>query len=280
MTSTRNQEYNRKDLSSLANPEWCKTIHMHLDWTLDFDRQILSGLCKHKIQIVNAAGIETVDFDSFDLVIEEVEVQGERTSYCHMSPVDPFLGTKISVSIPNDLRVEGSVFEVCFRYRTTKKATAIQWLKPEHTHGGQYPYVFTQSQAIHARSLFPCQDSPGVKFPYSAKVKAPQWCTVLMSALEDDTVATVSRKETGTFYFVQPAPVSAYLIALAAGDLDFRDISRRVRIWAEPCIVDEAAEEFSQTEEMLQAAESLVGPYLWTRYDVLIMPHSFPYGKD
>jgi leukotriene-A4 hydrolase len=43
-------------------------------------------------------------------------------------------------------------------------------------------------------------------------------------------------------------------------------------------VVDAAAFDFSETEEFLQAAEALTCPYAWTRYDVLCMPPSFPYG--
>jgi len=269
--------YNRRDLATQANPEACVTARVHLDWTLDFDRRIVAGSCVHTMRVV-VGGTETADFDSSELVVEGVEVNGARTPYCRLAPPDPVLGSKISVTIPEALRAAGSEFDVAFRYRTSKKAAAVHWLRPEHTAGGQRPFVFTQSQAILARSLFPCQDSPGVKFPYTAAVSVPQWCTALMSALEDEDVPAAARRP-GRFHFRQPVPVPAYLVALAAGELDFRDVSRRVRIWGEPGAVEAAAEEFGQVEDLLQAAEVLLAcPYRWTRFDVLCMPPSFPYG--
>ena len=123
------------------------------------------------------------------------------------------------------------------------------WLDPAATKGGVHPYLFSQSQAIHARSLFPCMDSPGIKCTYSATVRVPAWCTVLMSALSSDEsknkeavavavgVAPTANGSNRVFCFTQPVPVSVYLIAIAAGELDSREISHRVRVWAEPSVV-------------------------------------------
>lgn len=49
-------------------------------------------------------------------------------------------------------------------------------------------------------------------------------------------------------------------------------------VWAEAAVVDEAAEEFSDTARMLQIAEDICGPYVWKAYDLLVMPPSFPFG--
>jgi len=129
-------------------------------------------------------------------------------------------------------------------------APAIQWLEPAATAGGQHPYVFTQSQAIHGRSLFPCQDSPGAKLTYSADVAAPKWCTVLMSALAQGTEAHSGGGggDAVVHKWKQPVATSTYLVALAAGQLESRDLSPRVRVWSEPSVVDRAAYDFSETE--------------------------------
>lgn len=120
----------------------------------------------------------------------------------------------------------------------------------------------------------PCQDSPGIKIPYSATVRAPTWCVVLMSALQDQTRTS----EPGVFHWNQPNPTPAYLVALAAGDLQSRELSPRVKVWAEPSVVESAAYEFADTEAFLTTAESLTCPYAWSRYDILCLPPSFPYG--
>jgi hypothetical protein len=75
-----------------------------------------------------------------------------------------------------------------------------------------------------------------------------------------------------------PQPIPSYLIALAVGDLAFAPISLRSGVWAERPVVAKAAREFADVEKMIRAAETLFGPYRWERYDVLVLPPSFPFG--
>lgn len=271
--------YNTVDWSSFSNPLEAVSTDIRLEWNLDFDNQTIAGAVEHSVKVL-VADAQFVSFDSSNLhIIDDVLINGEIGQYA-CADKHAALGTKISVIIPDSLRFIGSTFTIRFKYSVDNTATAVQWLPPSATKGGQYPYVFTQSQAIHARSLLPCMDTPGVKTTYSAIVTAPKWCTVLMSALADTTrVVSSSDGLVNTFYWTQPVPTPAYLIALAAGNLASRDISDRVRIWSEPEVVEAAAFEFSETEDFLQAAEVLTNcPYKWSRYDVLCLPPSFPYG--
>ena len=162
-------------------------------------------------------------------------------------------------------------------YTTTAECAALQWLSPELTVGKVHPYLFTQCQAIHARSLLPCQDTPFVKATYTASVTAPGTLTALMSALREgapEAVAAGGRK----FLFSQPVPIPSYLIALVVGNLSVVDIGPRTTVFSEPEVLTRAAEEFSETEAFVATAEALVGPYVWGRYDILMLPGSFPYG--
>ena len=113
-----------------------------------------------------------------------------------VDPKHEHLGTRISVPIPKGVKE----FDVKFDYSTSNEATAIQWAAPEATAGKKHPYVYTQCQAIHARSLLPCMDSPGVKATYSASVHAPEWCTVLMSAVKKG--GSKHAKDTVTMYVI------------------------------------------------------------------------------
>jgi len=186
-------------------------------------------------------------------------------------------GSALHIMLPSPV-AEGGQFDVCVAYSTSPDSTALQWLAPEQTAGRQKPFVFSQCQAIHARSMLPCIDAPGAKSTYSARVTAPAWATVLMSALEAPPQGPPAPTSKKVFGWNQPVPTSTYLIALAAGDLASREISKRCRVWSEPSMVEAAAFEFSQTEDFLQTAEKLAGPYRWTRYDLLCLPPSFPYG--
>jgi leukotriene-A4 hydrolase len=171
---------------------------------------------------------------------------------------------------------------VTIDYETTAASSALQWLSPEQTAGREYPYLFTQCQAIHARTLVPCQDEPSVKMTYSAVVNVPTWATCVMSAVsatENETATKNDDPTTTTTTWKQTVPISSYLLAMAVGQLEKRDLSERCAVWSEPTMVNFAAKEFEQTEECLCIAEELAGlPYVWGRYDILCLPPSFPYG--
>lgn len=191
--------------------------------------------------------------------------------------VEP-LGSALHVPLPAPVGA-GDRVSVTIEYATTADSAALQWLTPAQTAGGSHPYLFTQCQAIHARSLVPCQDTPHVKATYTAAVTVPAGLTAVMSALPGgDAPAASADGATVTFTFRQPVPMPSYLIALGVGNLARVDIGPRSCVWAEPEVVADAAWEFAETESFIAAAEALVGPYVWGRYDLLMLPPSFPYG--
>ena len=275
---TDGEIYSKVDHSTLSSLATAQTRHVHLRWTLDFDKRILSGTATHHILLLENSS--SVCFDSSLLAITDVKVEGTVAEFL-VADRHEVLGTKVTVILPENCRTKGKKIQVEFVYSTSPEASAIQFIEPSGTHGKRYPYVYTQCQAIHARSLLPCMDSPGIKSTYSAVVFAPSWCTVLMSALSSDLEkedAAGCPRGMRCFRFSQGIPTPAYLIALAAGELISREISHRVKIWAEPGVCEKAAFDFSQTEDFLRAAEELTCEYAWTRYDVLCLPPSFPYG--
>jgi leukotriene-A4 hydrolase len=271
-----NHLYNKKDPSSYSNPTEAISTSIDLAWDINFDTQTISGSVEHSVTVVTE-GASHVDFDSSKInLVGDVLVNNAPGTFT-AEPANKVLGTKISVDIPTELRKQGTTFTVKFNYFINTEASATQWLPASATKGQKHPYLFTQCQAIHARSLMPCQDSPGIKTQYTARITAPKWCTVLMSAIAESTTEEVADKN--VFVWKQPNPTPAYLVALAAGRMESREISNRVRVWAEPEVVEAALFEFSETEEFVVAAEELTGcPYQWGRYDILCLPPSFPYG--
>jgi leukotriene-A4 hydrolase len=160
-------------------------------------------------------------------------------------------------------------------FRTSPEARALQWLPAPQTAGGKHPFLYSQSQAIHARSIFPCQDSPSVRFTFNAEFEVPRPLTAVMAA---EQIGVRERGETQVFQFKMPQPVPAYLFALGVGNLVFHEVGPRTGVYAEPEIIEAAAWEFAENETKIVEAEKLLGPYLWGRYDLLILPPSFPYG--
>ena len=262
------------DPSSLANPHEVRVEHLDLQLSLDFDRCLVSGSVLLRLRVLREGSAE-VHLDSRELSIEKAEVAGQLVPFRVDGPSGP-LGSRLRVAVPAAHRSAGSVFELSIAYSTSPAASATQWLPAAATSSRSHPFLFTQCQAIHARSLLPCQDSPGVKQTYSAVVRAPAWCTVLMSGLSEGEPAREG--EVSEHRWRQPVPLSSYLIAMAAGALVCQDISDRVRVWAEPAVIGAAVFEFADTEALLRTAESLTCAYLWTRYDLLCLPASFPYG--
>src|SRR5512138_2759282 len=206
--------------------------------------------------------------DSFKIDLKKAHVDGRALKWT-FDTSDEILGERLHLQgLEND-----STFTL--KFQTSPEARALQWLTASQTAGGNYPFLFSQCQAPHARSVFPCQDTPSVRFTYTADIAVPQGLVAVMAAEQAGV-----RRESGQtlFSFEMPQPIPSYLFALAVGNLTFRKLGRRTGIYAEPEIIEAAAWEFAENELKIDEAEKLLGPYLWGRYDVLILPPSFPYG--
>ena len=262
----------RNDLHSYANPGEIRVTHVALDLDVSFEGKTLAGSALLSIDRL-AADANRLVVDTRNLTIRRVEVRGSRGDLSQtafeLGNSDPILGAPLSISVPADAGA------VRVHYATSPGASGLQWLDPPQTAGKLHPFLFTQSQAIHARSWIPLQDSPGVRVTYSATIRTPPELRAVMSA---ELAAAPSGTPPGEHRFVMEQAIPPYLIALAAGDLVFEPMSERTGVWAEPAVVKRAAREFEDTESMMQAAESLYGSYRWGRYDLLVLPPSFPFG--
>jgi leukotriene-A4 hydrolase len=216
-----------------------------------------------------APGGGPLDLDTRDLDIQSVtDLDGKALPHVLHTP-EPFLGARLAITLPAQTR------GVRIRYRTAPHASALQWLSPAQTSGKRQPFLFSQCQAIHARSVVPLQDTPRLRIRYTAQLTVPKALRAVMAAAHVDRV---ERGDVAIERYEMPQPIPPYLLAFAVGDLASRDLSPRSRVWAEPDVVDAAAYEFGTVEDMIGAAESLFGPYDWDRFDLLTMPPSFPYG--
>jgi Aminopeptidase N len=259
----------RTDFHSYARPDQVRVRHVDLDLEADFSSKTLRGFAT--LHIKRAPKDAPLVLDTRDLNIEKVEVsqngrEWQETTF-ELGAADKVLGSPLTIQLTPDAQL------VRVHYQTKPEASGLQWLEPEQTAGKKHPFLFTQSEAIHARSWIPLQDSPGVRVTYSARIRTPKELMAVMSAEND-----VNAVRDGEYTFRMRQQIPPYLIALAVGDLVFKPMSDRTGVWAEPSVVEKAAAEFADTENMMKAAEELYGPYQWERYDILVLPPSFPFG--
>lgn len=258
--------HSNEDVHSFADPSKAVVKHLDLDIKVDFDTRLISG--KASWTIDNSSKGNEIIFDSRNLKISKITLgDEEKETTFSLGDDTKFLGQALKV------KIEDTTSKVNIYYTNSADAAAVQWLNPQQTAGKKYPFMFTQSQAILARTWIPCQDSPGIRFTYNAKVSVPKELLALMSAENPQ-----QKNAEGMYTFKQPNAIPSYLMALAVGDMVFKAVDKRTGVYAEPVTLDKAAYELADMGKMTGAAEKIYGPYKWGRYDVLVLPPSFPFG--
>jgi len=259
-----------KDPHSFADPKKAVVNHLDLYLEANFNEKILSGTATISLKCLDA---DTIRLDSYDLIIKKIEALDSKDIIpldFNYGQNDPTLGTELLI-FPQK-KITGN-YTIIISYQTSPNAKALQWLTPGQTNGKTKPFLFTQSQAILARTWIPLQDSPGIRFTYKAKIQAPKGMMALMSASNPTELS-----DDGIYSFEMNEPIPSYLMALAVGDIAYQSTGPRTAVYCEPSILESAAWEFGETEKMILAAEKLYGPYQWGRYDLLVLPASFPFG--
>jgi aminopeptidase N len=258
------------DPHSYANADAVTVRALALDLDVDFDKRELAGTAELRLDWHDPAA-RTLVLDTRDLAIEGIEAQAiggpARVLGYTLDKRDPIHGAALRI------RLDQPAASVRIKYRSAPQASGLQWMTPAQTAGKRQPFMFSQSESIHARSWVPLQDTPSVRFTYTAHVRAPKALRVVMSADND-----VKHPLDGDFRFTMDKPIPSYLLAIAVGDIAVRETGPRSAVYAEPSVVESAAKEFADTEKMFETTEKLYGPYRWGRYDILVLPPSFPFG--
>ncbi len=253
-----------KDAHSFAEPNEAVVHHLDLNISVNFSTKIIQGIASWSI---NPSVADEIVFDTHHLLIQGVTLNdGEPTDY-EIGPYDPIRGNPLNIKIKENTK------KVNIQYATTADSYALQWLSPEQTAGKKEPFLFTQSQAILARTWIPCQDSPSIRFTYDATVKVDPRFLALMSAENPQ-----EKTKDGVYHFKNPKAIPSYLMALCVGDLEFKNIGRNTGVYAEQVTMPVAFYELAEMQDMVDAAEALYGKYEWGRYDVVFLPPSFPFG--
>jgi len=261
-----------RDQFTYANYEDVIVTNIDLDLDVNFDEKRLEGMAYLDIKLIKPS-TDKIILDTKDLTITAVsffrgvdEIDGPTNKMFTLAEADPVLGSKLEIELP------GNVDRIAIAYNTSPKAEGLQWLGPAQTAGKKHPYLFSQAQAINARTIAPLQDTPAVRLTYSANLTVPDGLRPLMSAEQGD------QNPDGSYDFTMPQPIPSYLLAIAVGDIKFKAINDHIGVYAEDYILEASAEEFSETPLMEAANENLYGPYRWGRYDLIVLPPSFPYG--
>ncbi|UXX81140.1 M1 family metallopeptidase [Reichenbachiella carrageenanivorans] len=255
----------RSDTHSFAHPE--EAVVTHLSWHARVNFELKKIDATATLTIKSTADAKQLVLDTKDLTIKSITNGNNEALNFSIGETQPFLGAPLTINITPKTK------NVLVSYETSENAEALQWLEPSQTTDKSYPFLFTQSQAILARSWVPIQDSPGIRFTYDAQVEVPKELLALMSASNP-----TEKNESGIYTFEMKQAIPAYLLALAVGDVQFSALGKRSGVYAEPSVLAQATAEFEDLEKMISAAEKLYGPYRWDRYDLIVLPSSFPFG--
>ena len=255
------------DIHSFAHPLEARVTHIALDLGVDFTARRIAGTATLDIQARPDA--KSIILDDKGLEISKIAAADGTPLTYNVGATDPNLGAPLTIAI-------GSGRKIVITYKSAPDSGALQWLTPAQTVGKKLPFLFSQGESIENRSWIPTQDSPGVRQSWEAKIRVAKPLTAVMSAPK--AAEPVTDGDARIFSFKMDHPVASYMIAIGVGDLVFRDLGPRTGVWTEPGMLDKAAAELSDTEKMVAAAEKLYGPYAWGRYDMLVLPPSFPFG--
>ena len=259
-----------KDIHSYSNPDRVRVRHVDLDLTVNFEKKSIEGTSTLTVERV-APGDDPLVLDTKGLTISGAEASSDGKTFAKaefkLGQTDPILGAPLTVEVPENVKM------VRVTYSTSPEAGGLQWLEPSQTAGKKRPFLFSQGESILTRTWIPLQDSPQVRVTYTARIHTPKDLVAVMSAENKN-----GDVRDGDYAFEMKNAIPSYLIALAVGDIAFRPMGKRTGVYAEPSVVEAAAREFADTEKMVEAAEKLYGPYRWGRYDILVLPPSFPFG--
>lgn len=265
-----------RDPSTASNYDAWRTRHTTANLKIDFAKERLHGLLTLELESQTDKASREIILDSSHVAVSSVKINSTESKWTVKDRTEP-LGSPVHIAVPEGV-AKGEVVKVDIEVATTDACTALQWLTPEQTSGKKAPFMFSQCQAVHCRSLFPCQDTPDVKSTYSFRITSPH---VVVASGVSNGEPEVSGDADKLYSFEQKVPIPSYLFALASGDIAHAPIGPRSYVATGPDELKACQWEFERDmEKFMEVAENLVFPYKWGQYNVLVLPPSFPYGGE
>jgi leukotriene-A4 hydrolase len=266
-----------RDPNTLSNYDAWRTRHTTATFTVDFAQKCLRGSVVLELVSQTDASSREIVLDTSHVAVSAVRLDASPSTKWEVGPPAEPNGSPLRITVPAGA-ARGDSVKLEIDLATTAECTALQWLTPAQTSNGRAPFMFSQAQAVHARSLFPCQDTPDVKSTYDFNITSPY--VVVASGVPVGDAAGADAGEAGRLYrFQQKVPIPSYLFALASGDIATAKIGRRSVVATAPEELAAAKWELEESmDKFMDAAEKLTFPYQWGEYNVLVLPPSFPYG--
>lgn len=277
-TTTRTSKRIR-DPNTLSNYDEFLTIQTVTNFEIDFQQKCLFGSVDLRLKKISQTGARDIFLDTSYLDILKVNITDHSSSWNLLPPKEPN-GSALRISLENEVPKD-ELLDVSIDVRTTDQCTALQWLAPAQTSNGRHPYMFSQCQPIRARSIFPCQDTPDVKsvFEFNFRSSLPVITSGLPTGIRDSQPSKNGGSGTSLYTFKQDVPIPSYLFAVASGDITTASIGPRSTVATGPEEIEAAKWELeADTEHFVQTAEKIIYNYVWSAYNVLVLPPSFPSG--
>lgn len=265
-----------RDPNTLSNYDAWRTRHTTANLKIDFTAKCLRGSVILELESQTDKASKEIILDSSYVTVNSIKLNSAPSSWETKARTEPN-GSPVHIAVPEGA-AKGEVVNVEIELATTDKCTALQWLTPAQTSDKAAPFMFSQCQAIHARSLFPCQDTPDVKSTYDFNITSPYVVVASGVPVPDETKDLGEEK---LYKFQQKVPIPSYLFALSSGEIASAPVGKRSCVCTGPNELKASQWELEgDMDKFLEAAEKIVFPYRWGEYNVLVLPPSFPYGGE
>ncbi|OLN87027.1 Leukotriene A-4 hydrolase-like protein 2, partial [Colletotrichum chlorophyti] len=288
------------DINTNCNFKDVVTKHTKLELTIDFDRRILTGQTAIHLE-VRIESLSEVILDTSFLAIKEVSevsCDGSLAKWT-LNPPQDANGSPLRIELGKKYGL-GETLELRLSFETTQETTGLQWFGRSQTDDKRYPFmckfwacldqvianvadlecIVSQGEPVHARSMFPCQDTPSVKTTFDIIVHST--LPVVASGIPEHDLIFPEVEEPlveRTYKFNQTIPISNYLFAVASGNLAGVQVGPKSYVYCAPGDIDACKAEFeADLQAIIKSAESLIFEYPWPLYNLVVLPKSFHLG--